>query len=188
MQTTLLALWLPIVASGIALFFASWAAWMLLPHHKAEWKGLPKEDAVMNSLKSIGLPAGQYCFPYPATPADCKSDAFKAKMQAGPNGNLVVFAGPCNMGKNMLATVIFFLVVSFVIAYLAAQVLAPGTEFMKVFQFVGTAGIVTYGSANILNGIWFGRKMIGDLVDGIAYGLITGAIFAWLWPIAAVTT
>ena len=53
---------------------------------------------------------------------------------------------------------------------------------MKVFRFVGTAGILTYGTANILNGIWFGRKMVADIVDGIAYGLITGLIFAALWP------
>jgi hypothetical protein len=55
---------------------------------------------------------------------------------------------------------------------------------MKVFQFVGTAGILTYGTANILNGIWFGRKMVADIIDGVAYGLITGAIFAALWPAA----
>ena len=185
MPTDVWSLWLPVLVSGIALFFASWVAWMLLPHHKAEWKGLPNEDAVMGAITSAGISAGQYCFPYPATPADCKSDAFKAKMQAGPNGNLVVWSGPCNMGKNMLCTVLFFIVANFVIAYLAAQALAPGAEFMKVFQFVGTAGILTYGTANILNGIWFGRKMVGDIVDGIAYGLITGAIFAWLWPAAA---
>jgi hypothetical protein len=112
------------------------------------------------------------------------TDEFKAKMKAGPNGSLIVWSGPCSMGKNLLCTIIFFLVVSFVIAYLAAQVLAPGAEFMKVFQFVGTAGILTYGSANILNGIWFGRKMVCDIVDGIAYGLITGAIFAAMWPAA----
>jgi hypothetical protein len=33
-----------------------------------------------------------------------------------------------------------------------------------------------------LNAIWFRRKILGDVIDGIAYGLITGAIFAFLWP------
>ncbi len=68
------------------------------------------------------------------------------------------------------------------IAYLAGMVLPPGEDHMRVFRFVGTAGILTYGTANILNGIWFGRKMVADIIDGIAYGLITGAIFALLWP------
>ena len=52
MQTPLIALWMPIVVSGVALFFASWIAWMLLPHHKAEWKGLPNEDALLAALKN----------------------------------------------------------------------------------------------------------------------------------------
>ena len=78
------------------------------------------------------------------------------------------------MGVNMLCTVLFFVIANFVIAYLAGQVIAPGADKMKVFQFVGTAGILTYGTANILNGIWFGRKMVADIIDGVVFGLITG--------------
>jgi hypothetical protein len=51
MDTSVWSLWLPIVVSGVALFFASWAAWMLLPHHKPEWKGLPDENALMSTLR-----------------------------------------------------------------------------------------------------------------------------------------
>jgi hypothetical protein len=186
MLTSLLSLWLPILLSGIALFFASFAAWMILPHHKKEWIGLPNEDAVMRELSSDNLPPGQYCFPYAATPADMKSETYKAKMQAGPRGTITLWKAPPNMGVNMLCTVLFFLVANFVIAYLAAMVLPPGEDRMRVFRFVGTAGVLTYGTANILNGIWFGRKMVSDIVDGVVYGLITGAIFALLWPAATV--
>jgi hypothetical protein len=186
MLTSLASLWLPILASGIALFFASWAAWMVLPHHKGEWIGLPNEDAVRRELSSDKLPAGQYCFPYCASPKDMQSETHKAKMQAGPRGTLTLWKAPPNMGLNMLCTVAFFLTASAVIAYLAGMVLPPGEDRMKVFRFVGTAGVLTYGTANILNGIWFGRKMVADIVDGIAYGLITGAIFAALWPAAIV--
>ena len=86
------------------------------------------------------------------------------------------------MGINLLCTIVFFTITSAVIGYLAGMVIAPGAERWFVFRFVGTAGILTYGTANILNGIWFGRKMIGDIADGIAYGLITGAIFALFQP------
>lgn len=183
MEINVWSLWLPVLVSGIALFFASWAAWMLLPHHKGEWTDMPNEDEFLNTLKSTGVPPGQYVFPY-CKPEDWKSDAYKEKLKSNPNGNIVVWSGPCSMGRNMLCTVIFFLVANFIIAYLAAQAIEPGATFMNVFQFVSTAGILTYGTANILNGIWFGRKMIADIADGIAYGLITGAIFAWLWPAA----
>jgi hypothetical protein len=184
MEISVWSLWLPILVSGVALFFASWVAWMLLPHHKGEWKGLPNEDAVMSALKSAGVGPGQYMFPYACKPEEWKTDAFKAKTQAGPNGNLTVWAGRPNMGMNMLCTVLFFIVANFVIAYLAGMAISPGADKWFVFRFVGTAGILTYGTANILNGIWFGRKMVADIVDGVVYGLITGAIFAAMWPAA----
>jgi hypothetical protein len=182
MQTPLISLWLPIIVSGVALFFASWAAWMLLPHHKGEWKGLPNEEAFAKFVRETGVPAGQYHYPHPASPDDWKSEAFKERMRSGPNGHLTIWAGPCNMGRNMLCTVLFFIVVNFVIAYLAGIALPPGAGFLTVFRFVGTAGILTYGSANILNGIWFGRTIVTDIADGIAYGIITGLIFAAMWP------
>lgn len=182
METSVWSLWLPIIVSGVALFFASWVAWMLLPHHKGEWKGLPNEDGLMNTLKGAGIPPGQYMFPYAASPEECKSEAFKAKMKAGPSGTLTVFQGSCSAGQNMVCTWLLFTVLSFIIAYLAGQVLGPGETFMKVFQFVGTAGILTYGSSGLLNAIWFHRKVGGDIADGIAYGLITGLIFAAMWP------
>jgi hypothetical protein len=182
METALSSLWLPIILSGIALFFASFAAWMLLPHHKPEWTGLPNEDAVLNSLRTTDVKPGQYMFPYVCKPEELKTEEFKRRREAGPTGTLTVWKKPPNMGVNMLCTVLFFTIANFVIAYLAAMVLPPGTDFMKVLRFVGTAGILTYGTANILNGIWFGRKMLADIIDGVAYGIITGLIFAALWP------
>jgi hypothetical protein len=186
MDTSVWSLWLPILVSGVALFIASWAAWMVLPHHKSEWIGLPNEEAIMRQIKGDNLPPGQYCFPYAASPEDWKSEAYKAKMNAGPNGTLTLWPAPPNMAMNMVCTLAFFIIANFVIGYLAGIALDPGETFMEVFRFVGTAGILTYGTANILNGIWFGRKMVADIIDGVAYGLITGAIFAAMWPAAAV--
>src|SRR3972149_4257538 len=114
MLTDVWTLWLPVVVSGVALFFASWIAWMLLPHHKSEWKGLPNEDAVMGALKNANIPPGQYCFPHAACSAGGKSEAFKAKLQAGPSGSLVVWKGSCSMSANMFCTWLLFTVLSFV--------------------------------------------------------------------------
>lgn len=183
MDTSVWSLWLPILVSGVALLFASWAAWMLLPHHKPEWQGLPNEDAVMDLLRDV--PAGQYRFPYAHTAEDWKSEEVQRRLQAGPIGSLVVSKTMPNMGMNLLCTLLFFTIANFVIGYLTGIALDPGESFWKVFRFAGTAGILTYGTANILNGIWFGRKMVADIIDGIAYGLITGLIFAWLWPTGA---
>ena len=29
---------------------------------------------------------------------------------------------------------------------------------------------------------WFPRKVMMDLVDKLVYALVTGLLFAWLWP------
>ncbi len=184
MDTSVWSLWLPILISGVALFFASWAAWMLLPHHKPEWKGLPDENAVTQALRDIR--PGQYMFPYAATPDACKSQEYKQRVEAGPRGTLTLWEKPPNMAVNMLCTLLFFVIANFVIGYLTGMALDPGDSFWKVFRFAGTAGILTYGTANILNGIWFGRKMVADIIDGVAYGIITGLIFAALWPAGTV--
>ena len=86
------------------------------------------------------------------------------------------------MGMNMLWTFVFYLGASFLIAYLSTMALGPGDGFLPVFRFVGTAGIMTYCCAGIPNAIWFKRKMLYNTLDGIAFGLITGLIFALLWP------
>jgi hypothetical protein len=182
MDVSVWELWLPIVISGVALFFASAAAWMVLPHHKPEWKGLPNEEATMATLRDGGVPPGQYMFPYCASPEAMKSEEMKRRLQAGPIGTLAVWPGQANMGVNMVCTVIFFVIVNFGIAYLATMAAPRGASFSHVFRFVGTAGILIYASAPILNGIWFRRKMLADIADGIAFGLITGAIFGGLWP------
>jgi hypothetical protein len=180
--TALSSLWLPIILSGIALFFASWAAWMLFPHHKGDWKGLPDEEGIMAALRKFNIPPGQYNFPHACSHNEMNTEDFKGRKEAGPSGFLTVWQTWPNMGVNMLCTILFFTVSNGVIAYLAGMVIPPGANGWFVFRFVATAGILTYGTANILNGIWFNRKMVADIVDGIVYGLITGAMFAALWP------
>src|SRR5262245_2263991 len=108
MATPLTALWLPILLSGVALFFASWIAWMFLPHHKTQWQGLPNEQAFLSALKGVNIPPGQYCYPHPATPEEWKSEEFKHRVQAGPNGTITIWKKPPNMGVNMLCTFLFF--------------------------------------------------------------------------------
>ena len=87
-----------------------------------------------------------------------------------------------SMPVNMVYTVVFFLVTSLVIGYITYVACPPGTEFMKVFRIAGTIGILTHASSGILNGIWFKRRLITDIIDGIVFGLILGLIFAFLWP------
>ena len=44
------SLWLPILLSAVAVFVASSVVWMLLPHHRDDFAGLPDEEAVRDAL------------------------------------------------------------------------------------------------------------------------------------------
>ena len=107
------------------------------------------------------------------------------KWKEGPVGMLNVW-GKVSMGRNMALTFIVYLAVSFLIAYLASAILLhPGDSFKHVFQVLGTAGVLAYVFGGMSNAIWFGaypRTILMNVIDGVVYGLITGAIFAWLWP------
>src|SRR5262245_47091317 len=128
MLTSLSSLWLPIILSGVALFFASFAARMLLPHHKGEWKSLPDEAGVMATLRQFSIPPGQYNFPHACSPAEMNTEDFKRRKEAGPSGFLTVWQTWPSMGVNMFCTVLFFTIANGVIAYLAGMVISPGAD------------------------------------------------------------
>ncbi len=182
MATSLGALWLPIVVSGVVLFIASFLAWMVIGHHKGDWKHLPDEDALSKFVQGCALAPGQYMFPHCPTSEEWKSEAFQARMKSGPNGLLYIWQPGGGMGLNLFLTWLLFTAISFVIAYLAGMVIPPGQDRWFIFRFVATAAVLVYATSGLLNAIWFRRKILGDVIDGIAYGLITGAIFAFLWP------
>ncbi len=180
----LLSLWLPILVCGVVLFFCSFLAWTILPHHKPDIKWLPDEPALLALIKAQNLTPGQYMFPR-CEHADAKNPEAMARYKAGPWGLLRVWPSTVNMPRNLFATLTMFLIVSLVIAYLASLALPTGAGFLRVFQFTATAGVLAYGAGGGLGEIWFTKPLrakIMDFIDGAAYGLVTGVVFALLWP------
>lgn len=184
-MSELAALWLPILVSAVAVFFASFLAWVVIGHHTPDWKELPEEEGTMDFLRKSGVHAGLYMFPMARTQEQLKDEAKQQRMNTGPWGTINVWSGPVHMGSNLLRTFVFYLVTSFFIGYLGTLGLDPGATFSKVFQLTGTAGILAYAFGGIPNHIWFGthrRPMLMDIIDGVAFGLITGLVFALMWP------
>ena len=73
------------------------------------------------------------------------------------------------------------------VAYLAGLVLPPAAETRVVFRFTATAAVLGYALSHAVDSIWKGLswKIAAKFaLDGLAYGLVTGATFAWLWPAA----
>lgn len=184
----LLPLWLPILLSAAAVWLVAMIVWTALPHHKRDFIALadpPGEDAFMDSIRAGGIKPGNYAFPDCHAPGAMKSDKVQTAWKEGPVGHLCVWKTPLTMGDKLIGTFIVYLVVSILIAYLT-RVAIPGTaSFARVFQVAATAGVLAYCFAHIPSGLWWGsykRTIVANVIDGVLYAAITGAIFAWLWP------
>ncbi|MCM2372631.1 hypothetical protein [Aporhodopirellula aestuarii] len=180
---TVFDLWLPIVLSGLATHILSTLNWMVFPHHKPEWQKLPAEDQLQDMVVLEKIPAGQYMLPFTDRPEEMKSEAFQGK-QAKCTGMLILWERPINMMSAIGKTIAFFMVAAFVIGYLASLALAPGASFGTVMQFVVTAGLLTHCAAHFPHVFWFKRRIAMELLDGVVYAVVTGLIFAIVWPSA----
>ena len=175
---------LAIILISNVLFFASYVAWMVLPHHFGDWKKLDRETELMDAVARWNIPPGNYTFPHVDQKSEMSSEEFQKRYQRGPRGIISVWKMP-NMAANLGLTFLFFFVTTATIGYVTHIACPPGssgTNFMKVMRIAGTIGILTHASSGVLNSIWFRRKVIMDVVDGIIYGLIIGLIFALMWP------
>lgn len=192
-------LWLPIIACTGAVWVASCLAWMVVGHHKKDWKSIPNEAEFIQTVKNMGIEPGNYGFPEFRRCDGMSKEQKKAmweQMQHNPMGLMRVWA-PISMGRNMVLTLLVYLTVSTLVGYLGWNALPHGTvavadlgvatrpAFGKVMQVLGTAGVLAYCFASLPNDIWFQksrREVVTNLVDGVVFGLITGAMFGWLWP------
>src|SRR5437016_14351878 len=80
----LTALWLPILVSAVAVFVVSSIIHMTPLWHKTDYPRYPHEDRVLDALRPIGIPPGDYLMPRPANPAEMRSPEFQEKMKRGP--------------------------------------------------------------------------------------------------------
>jgi hypothetical protein len=89
------------------------------------------------------------------------------------------------MGPQLLHWLVFSLVVSVFAAYIGGHTVAHGAQFLAVLRVTGAVAFLGYAGGKWSDTIWKGKPVscsIKDLVDGLVYGLATGAVFAWLWP------
>jgi hypothetical protein len=177
-------LWLPILVSAVMVFVASSLVWMVLPHHKSDWGGLPGEAGLLEAMRRAGVKRGQYRFPF-CDPRD-KSPETKKKMEEGPMGTMIIWPpGQVNMGKQLGTWFVYLLFVSACVAYLAGHALPAGVSYRTVFRVAGGIAILAYAAALVPNAIWWGRSWsttLKEVADGVAYGLLTAGVFGWLWP------
>lgn len=175
----LTTLWIPILASAVIVWFASFLTHMVFPHHKSEWKKLPNEDKVLEALS--GAEPELYMFPY-CTMEEMKEPAFQEKQKNGPNGILVIWKGPVNMGKNLIMTFMFYVLVGVFVAYIGSHSLDASATYLQKFQICGAVAFAAHGLGWMSFFIWFGcGRFWPNFVDAVLYALLTAGTFGWLW-------
>ena len=183
------ALWLPILLAGVAVVITSSVVHMVLPHHRKDFRKFPDEDGAMAALRSLNLPSGDYMAPNTeGDNAAMRTDAFKAKVAAGPIVIMTVMPKGSftdGMGKTMGVWFLFCVMVSFFVAYAAELALARGADYMQVFRFTGTVAFGFYALGAWPRSIWYKASWATTLkstADSFVYGLMTAGVFGWLWP------
>ena len=182
----IMSLWIPILLSAVLVFIVSSIIHMVLGYHRSDYKKLPSEDAVLEALRKFNIPPGDYHFPRPDSMKAMKDPAFIEKCTKGPIGLMTVMkSGPPSMGRELFQWFLYIVVVGIFAAYVAGRALTVGAPYLSVFRFAGTTAFACYSMGLVQNFIWYKRSTSATLktmFDGLVYSLVTGGVFAWLWP------
>lgn len=185
-MVSLAHLWIPILVSGVIVFFASSLLHMVLKYHAADMHGFSNEDEVRETLRRQNPEPGMYFIPYCSDMKEMQNDSMKKKFAEGPIAIVTIRrSGMVNMGPMLGQWLVYCLVVSLLSAYVASITLPAGTSYLTVFRVVSSVAWLAYAAAHVSGGIWQSRPwsaVIKDVIDGLIYALLTAGTFGWLWP------
>ena len=181
------ALWLPILVSAALVFVVSSIIHMGPFWHKSDYPRLASEDRVLDALRPIGIPPGDYMMPRPASAAEMRSPEFLEKMKRGPAVLMTVFPPwSGSMAANLSQWFVYCLVVNLLAGYVAGAALPMGTETAgAICRFVGTVAFMGYTAALWQMSIWYRRALgmtLKSTFDGLIYAAVACGVFIWLWP------
>jgi hypothetical protein len=176
-MTELNALWLPILLSAVIVFVVSSIIHTVLPWHKSDYARVPNEDKVMDALRPLAIPPGDYMLPRPSSSQEMRSPDFAEKVKKGPVMVLTVMPNRMMpMGKNLALWFLYSAIISLFAAYIAGRALPVGAPYLRVFRFAGTTAFLGYSGALWQMSIWYRRAWsttIKSTIDGLIYGLLT---------------
>jgi hypothetical protein len=185
-MNALLALWLPILLSAVAVFIISSLVHMVFKWHMPEYKGFANEDAVRAAINAHQPAPGQYVLPYCTDMKEMAGEAMTKKYQEGPVGFVRLGApGPNKMGQSLGVWFLFSLLVSAVAGWLATKAYGLDAPALGAAKMAGAIAFIGYGFGGIPESIWLARPWISTakyLLDAALYALGTAAVFYWLWP------
>jgi hypothetical protein len=179
-------LWLPIVLSAVLVFIVSSLVHMVFKYHNSDYRQLANEDEVRAAI-SRGTPGpGQYILPHVLGGSGMRDPAVVQKLKEGPNGVLVLRRpGLPTMGSFLGQWFVYLLVISALVALVAAHTISPGAGHHYRFHVIALVAFLAYGGSHAQLAIWRGQPWtatLKDIVDSLLYALVTAETFSLLWP------
>jgi hypothetical protein len=185
-MTLIHALGLPILLSSVFVFLASAVLHMALPWHHQDYKKVPREEELMDALRPLAIPPGDYMVPGCAQPKEMRTPEYQARIARGPVMIATVLPnGMWTVGRSLALWYLYVLVISFFAGYLSFHALPAGAVARHVVRFAGLAAFLGYAPALWQMSIWYRRSWVTTLkvtIDGAVFAAVTAATFAWLWP------
>ncbi|MBI3712900.1 MAG: hypothetical protein HY253_08055 [Burkholderiales bacterium] len=183
---TLLQLWLPILATAVAVFVASSLIHMVFKWHNSEYRALPNEDEVRRALGNSDLTPGMYATPHCTDMKDMEGDAIQQQFREGPVAFITMRApGAPEMGKYLAQWFLSNIAIAALCAFVAAQNFAAHHDAHQAGHMAGIVAMIAYGTGTIHESIWMGRPWsatMKNLLDALIYGVATALVFWQLWP------
>ena len=185
-MVALAQLWIPILASGVAVFVLSSLVHMVIKWHNSDYLAFANEGDVRAAIQKSNPAPGQYLLPHCSDPKLMQTPEFRQKFIDGPVGMVILRArGAPVMGRMLGLWFAYTVAVSLFAAYLGSRSLPAAADGIVVFRLVATVAFLAYAGGAVPNGIWMGkpwRSVAKELLDGLIYAAATGAAFACLWP------
>jgi hypothetical protein len=183
---SLAQLWIPIVLSAVLVFAASSLIHMVFKWHNSDFRKLANEDEVRAAIRASNPEPGQYIIPHCGDPKEMQKPEAQQKFKEGPVGFLTLGRpGAPSMGRPLALWFLLTLVVSLVAGYLASRTVPYGASFLAVCRVVGIVTFIAYASGAVQQAIWMCKpwpSVAKDALDAFIYGLVSAAVFGWLWP------
>lgn len=185
-MTGLTELWLPVLLSSVFVFILSSIIHMASPWHKSDYPKMANEEKVLDALRPLAIPPGDYMIPRPSSRQEMRSPEFMEKVKRGPVMIMTVWqGGGMSMKRNLILWFLYTVVVGIFSGYVAGRALPPGSDYLHVFRFAGVTAFLAYSAALWQMSIWYNRAWSTTMkitVDGLIYALFTAGTFGWLWP------
>ena len=161
-------------AGAAVMFFWLGLCWMALPHHKADFRGIPEPAGLDGPLSGLAPGKVIYCYPFMGDYAGGQNDPeLKARMEKGPNALITMLPkGDCMGPGVFLRGFLINLVDAFGLALLCSLLAVPALSDKVLACAAAGAliGVTTYGGmSNWMFQPWrFSAMCIFDRVVGYA--------------------